>query len=137
MERKLTKESSLFAFTSTSCCAYDARLKTYDPPELDSVFSNRLKTLPEDLEEEEAKEKYYAFFERYGTHFTHFVRMGAMQSQRSELNFTSVAKLRNNSVSVEGGANLSCKCKIWCKLRKDFLDSEYYDIFHLTRPSLI
>ena len=111
MERKLTKENRLFTFTSTSCCAYDARLKTYDPPEFDSGFLDKLKSLPEDLEEEYAKDLYFSLFDHYGTHFTHFVRMGAMQSLRSELNFNSVAKLRNNSVSVEGGASLSCKCK--------------------------
>ena len=71
----------------------------------------KLKSLPEDLEEEFAKDLYFSLFEHYGTHFTHFVRMGAMQSLRSELNFNSVAKLKNNSVSVEGGASLSCKCQ--------------------------
>ena len=111
MERKLTKENRLFTFTSTSCCAYDARLKTYDPPEFDSGFLNKLKSLPEDLEEEHAKDLYISLFDHYGTHFTHFVRMGGMHSLRSELNFNSVAKLKNNSVSVEGGANLSCECK--------------------------
>lgn len=89
--------------SEATCCAYQAKILTYTPPELHPNFLAGIKQLPESYD----ASKYFKFIEAFGTHYVTELNMGAVFGQQSSFTTTAWSQMLSDGLDISAAASYS------------------------------
>eukprot|EP00756_Hemistasia_phaeocysticola_P025558 Hpha_TRINITY_DN16011_c5_g6::TRINITY_DN16011_c5_g6_i1::g.119658::m.119658 len=98
-----SEEHMVFTHSEAQCCAYQAKILSYTPPDLHNDFKAGLSSLPTGYD----RTAYFRFVMNFGTHYVSEINMGALFGQQTSFKSTQWSEMLSEGLDIKVAASYS------------------------------